>query len=94
MMHPIFRGNIGNMAFFLTTWVHYKWFTGLAEDETDWSLLSFYSSLFSYVNSTDCLLLNGTGNRGFSIRVNILGKGSISLCTLWSNKIIEFSFKR
>ncbi len=71
-----------------------EWLTGLAEDETGWDLLSFYSTLFSFVNSTSCILLNGTGSRGFSVKVNIVGKGSISLCTLWSNKTIEFSLKR
>ena len=46
------------------------------------------------VSSTDYLLLNGTGTRGFSIIVEIIGKGNVSLCTLWSNKTIEFSLNR
>lgn len=66
----------------------------LAEDEGDWVQLSFYASLFNLVNSTDYLYLNGTGTRGFSIIVEVSGKGNVSLCTLWSNKTIEFSLKR
>ncbi|MHB9094360.1 MAG: hypothetical protein ACYC21_06780, partial [Eubacteriales bacterium] len=71
-----------------------EFLSALAEDETNWGLLSFYSALFDRVSKTEYLLLNGTGTRGFSIRVGITGKGSISLCTLWSNKTIEFSLKR
>lgn len=66
----------------------------LSENEENWHLLSFYSSLFNFVNSTDYLLLYGTGTRGFSIKVNIKRKGIISMCTLWSNKKIDFSIKR
>jgi len=71
-----------------------KFLTSLSENENSWQLLSFYSSLFDFVNDTDYLLLNGTGTRGFSIKVIIKKKGTISLCTLWSNKKIEFSIKR
>lgn len=66
----------------------------LVEDETSWPLLPFYSELFTYINETEHLLFNGTGTRGFSVRVNILGRGEISLCTIWGNKTIEFSLKR
>lgn len=66
----------------------------LSENEENWHLLSFYSSLFNFVNSTDYLLLYGTGIRGFSIKVNIKRKGIISMCTLWANKKIDFSIKR
>lgn len=66
----------------------------LSEQEDNWHLLSFYSSLFDFVNNTDCLLLYGTGRRGFSIKTNIKRKGIISLCTLWANKKIDFSIKR
>lgn len=66
----------------------------LSENDENWHLLSFYSSLFNLVNSTDYLLLHGTGTKGFSIKVNIKRKGSISMCTLWANKKIDFSIKR
>ncbi len=66
----------------------------LSETEDNWDLLSFYSSLFNFVNNKDYLLLYGSGIKGFSIRVNVKRKGSISLCTLWSNKKIDFSVKR
>ncbi len=66
----------------------------LAQDETSWRMLSFYSSLFDMINTTDYVFFNGTGSRGFSIKVAIKGKGEISLCTLWSNKTIEFSLMR
>ena len=66
----------------------------LSESEDNWQLLSFYSSLFNFVNSTDHLLLYGTGVRGFSIKTNIKRKGIISMCTLWSSKKIDFSIKR
>lgn len=66
----------------------------LSENEENWHLLSFYSSLFDFVNNTDYLLLNGTGTRGFSIKASIKKKGIISMCTLWANKKIDFSTKR
>jgi len=66
----------------------------LSENEDSWDLLSFYSSLFNFVNNTDYLLLYGSGTRGFSIKVNIMKKGTISMCTLWTNKKIDFSIKR
>ena len=66
----------------------------LSDSEYNWSLLSFYSTLFNFVNSKDYLLLYGSGARGFSIKVSIKRKGFISLCTLWTNKKIDFSIKR
>lgn len=66
----------------------------LSDSEDSWTLLSFYSSLFNFVNITDCLLLYGSGTRGFSIKVSIKRKGIISLCTLWASKKIDFSIKR
>ncbi len=40
------------------------------------------------------LRLYGTGTRGFSVKLEVLDKGEISLCTLYRNKTIEFSIKR
>ncbi len=51
-----------------------------------------FSSYFAH--KTEYLSLNGTGTSGFSIRVEIKGKGEISLCTLYRNKLIDFSLKR
>ena len=66
----------------------------LSDSEDSWTLLSFYSNLFNFVNNTDYLLLYGSGTRGFSIKVSIKRKGTISLCTLWTIKKIDFSVKR
>lgn len=68
----------------------------LVQDQSQWGLLSFYSSLFNLINEKKYLRLHGTGASGFSIRLRIKEKGEISLCTLWcSNKdIIEFALKR
>jgi hypothetical protein len=71
-----------------------EFLVSLAENESGWSLLAFYASLFDFVYKAVYLQLNGTGSRGFSIRVIVQGKGIISLCTLWSNKTVEFSLKR
>lgn len=60
----------------------------------DWSLLSFYSKLFLLAEKTSYLKFNGTGTRGFSIKLDIQGKGEISLCTIYRNKTIDFSLKR
>ena len=60
----------------------------------EWKLLGFYASLFEYTYKADYLRFNGTGTSGFSIRVDIEGKGEISLCTLYRNKVIDFSLKR
>ena len=59
-----------------------------------WSLLRFYSGLFNYANQRRCLRINGTGSRGFSIRVDVIDMGEISLCTLYGSKSIHFSLKR
>jgi len=40
------------------------------------------------------LKFNGTGTRGFSIKLEIHGKHEISLCTIYRNKTIDFSLKR
>lgn len=71
-----------------------EFLSNLSQEIVKWKLLGFYSLLFDYIHSTDYLLLNGTGTRGFSIRVSIKEKGIISLCTLWANGTIEFSLKR
>ena len=64
----------------------------LAQDEDKWNLLSFYSSLFSLVKQNKFMMLNGSYE--FSIKVNLLKTGMLSLCTLRRNKTIEFSLKR
>ena len=66
----------------------------LIENSDSWLLLSFYSSLFNFVSRTDYLKLHGSGSKGFSIKVYVKNKGSISLCTIWINKKIDFSVKR
>ena len=71
-----------------------EFLSSLIENSESWLLLSFYSSLFDYVSSTDYLKLHGTGSKGFSIKVNVKNKGSISLCTIWISKKIDFSVKR
>ena len=60
----------------------------------DWKLLAFYSRLFLLAEKTSYLKFNGTGARGFSIKLEIQGKGEISLCTIYRNKTIDFSLKR
>lgn len=60
----------------------------------EWKLLGFYASLFEYAYKTDYLRFNGTGTSGFSIRADIEGKGEISMCTLYRNKVVDFSLKR
>ncbi len=66
----------------------------LSQDDTKWNLLSFYARLFSYIHATNYLLLHGTGSRGFSIKVTLKEKGTVSLCTIWANGTLEFSLKR
>jgi hypothetical protein len=72
----------------------------LAQDENNWILLNFYASLFNFINTKKYLILNGKGTTGFSIKVNILGIGEISLCTLWirkgirKEKTVEFTLRR
>jgi hypothetical protein len=60
----------------------------------EWRLLGFYARLFQFVQEKDYLRFYGTGTRGFSIKVEVKNKGEISLCTLYRNKLIEFSLKR
>ena len=66
---------------------------GLAANKAQWKLVTFYSSLFDFANSSKHVLLNGQSN--FSIKVNVRGHGDISLCTLRTRKhILEFSLLR
>ncbi|CEO24185.1 PD-(D/E)XK nuclease family protein [Paraclostridium sordellii] len=60
----------------------------------EWQLVGFYSRLFALVENTTYLKFNGTGTRGFSIKLGIENIGEISLCTIFNNKTIEFSLKR
>jgi hypothetical protein len=60
----------------------------------EWELLRFYTGLLLLAHETRYLRLYGTGTRGFSIRLEVIDKGEISLCTLWRNKQIEFSLRR
>jgi hypothetical protein len=60
----------------------------------EWGLLSFYAGLFQYARGAEYLQFYGTGTRGFSIKLEVIGKGEISLCTLYRNKVIDFSLKR
>ena len=66
----------------------------LVQDENNWILLNFYASLFDFANTTKHVILNGTGTKGFSIKVKTLKKGEISLCGLRRNKTVEFSLRR
>lgn len=69
-------------------------FTQMAQSIEDWKLLSFYSKLFLFAEKISYLKFNGTGTTGFSIKLEIQGKGEISLCTIYRNKTIDFSLKR
>ncbi len=60
----------------------------------EWLLLRFYAGLFRLARDTDHLRFFGTGTRGFSIKLEVIDKGEISLCTLYRNKTVEFSLKR
>jgi hypothetical protein len=60
----------------------------------EWLLLRFYAGLFRLASDTSHLRLNGTGTRGFSIKLEVQDKGEISLCTLYRNKTVDFSLKR
>ena len=66
----------------------------MTQSVEDWRLLAFYSKLFLFAEKTSYLKFNGTGARGFSIKLEIQGKGEISLCTIYRNKTIDFSLKR
>lgn len=68
--------------------------TQMAGSIEEWKLISFYAKLFYYTEKTSYLKFNGTGARGFSIKLEIHGKGEISLCTIYRNKTIDFSLKR
>lgn len=71
-----------------------EFLASLAQGEDNWKLLSFYSYLFNYINTSDYLKLFGTGSRGFSLKVKIIGDNEISLCTIWCDKTIDFSLER
>ena len=71
-----------------------EFLTEMAHSAGEWNVLSFYAKLFMFVETTCYLKFNGTGTRGFSIKVEIQGKGEISLCTIYRNKTIDFSLKR
>jgi hypothetical protein len=60
----------------------------------EWDLLRFYTDLFHFAFETSFLRLYGTGIRGFSIKLDVIDKGEISLCTLWRNKSIDFLLRR
>lgn len=60
----------------------------------EWLLLRFYAGLFRLASNTNHLRLNGTGTRGFSVKLEVIDKGEISLCTLYRNKTVDFSLKR
>ncbi len=66
----------------------------LVQQVDTWTLASFYTQLFSLAEQTSYIHFYGTGTRGFSMKVDILGKGEISLCTIYRNKKLEFSLRR
>jgi hypothetical protein len=66
----------------------------MAQNPEDWKLLAFYAGLFSLAEKTGYLKFNGTGIKGFSIKLEIRKKGEISLCTIYRNRRIDFSVKR
>ena len=66
----------------------------LAQGEGGWLALSFYARLFDLIERCSYVKFNGTGGRGFSIKLDIQGKGEISLCTLNRNRSFDFSLKR
>ncbi len=68
--------------------------TQLIQNPDNWELTSFYLSLFYFAYTTCFLKFHGTGTRGFSIKLEIKGKGEISLCTIYRNKVIDFALKR
>ena len=64
-----------------------------ANNERD--LLGFYTVLFDFASETSFLKLYSTGNTGFSIKLKVIDKDEISLCTLWKkNKLVTFSWIR
>ena len=58
----------------------------------EWDLLKFYAGLFHFVDKTNFLRLNGI--KDFSIKLEVIDKGEISLCRLRRKKSVEFSLKR
>jgi len=66
----------------------------LAGDRETFLLLTFYSKLFNYVMRTNHLLLNGTGNRGFSIIANHENIPRLSVCTILKSHKIIFGLVR
>jgi uncharacterized protein YfbU (UPF0304 family) len=66
----------------------------MAQNPEEWELLSFYTRLFNFAERASYLKFYGTGTRGFSIKVDIIGKTEISLCTIYRNRTIDFSLKR
>lgn len=61
--------------------------------DNEWALLRFYTGLFRFANETSFLRFNGKDS--FSIRLDVIDKGEISLCTLWRKKrSVEFSLRR
>ncbi len=71
-----------------------EFFVNMIQRIEEWKLLSFYSRLFHFAVNESYLKFNGTGSRGFSIKLEIKGKGEISLCTIYRNRIIDFSLTR
>ncbi|MHA1862410.1 MAG: PD-(D/E)XK nuclease family protein [Candidatus Thorarchaeota archaeon] len=61
-------------------------------DNYEWDLLRFYAGLFHFTSETSFLRLNGI--KDFSIKLEVIDKGEISLCRLRRNRRIEFYLKR
>lgn len=66
----------------------------MSQSISEWKQLAFYSRLFLLAESKSYLKFNGKGTRGFSIKLETHAKGEISLCTIYRNKTIDFSYKR
>lgn len=66
----------------------------MAQSTEEWPLLPFYTELFNLAEKENYLKFNGTGTRGFSIKLEVKGKSEISLCTIYRNKTIDFAIKR
>jgi len=58
----------------------------------EWDLLRFYTGLFHLAHETSYLKFFGKGS--FSIKLEVIGKGEISLCTIWKWRKVEFSLRR
>ena len=61
-------------------------------DNYEWDLLRFYAGLFHFTSETRFLRLNGI--KDFSIKLDVIDKGEISLCRLRRNRSVEFYLKR